>query len=210
MIIQLLLLISVLLSVPAWATDRTDNFNRADGAIGTPSDGGSAWSVQNGAWNVLSNTAYETLTTTFAIAVLESSVSNVEVEVTLSAVGPGPALVARFADTSNYILASYDQPTTAVYLWKNVAGSFTQFGSSTITLSANDVLKLRVDSSNLITLYVNGVSKVSVTDSAGSTNTKHGIYAYQDDTSRFENFSITEIVAGSATVRSLMMMGAGQ
>jgi hypothetical protein len=178
-------------------TNRTDNFNRADGAIGTPSDAGSAWVQNLGTWNVLTNQARITTNDTHATCVLESSVSNVEVQATIPTVGGGVghSIVARCADSSNFIM--FQIKSASVEMWKRVGGSFTQLGTTVSnTFVANDVIKLTCDG-NTINGYVNGVLKIGpITESAGSTNTKHGLYANQNSTGRFDDFSITEITAG--------------
>jgi hypothetical protein len=179
-------------------TNRTDNFNRADSAVslGTPSDSGSAWVVPTASFGISSNQGYKANTaSTHEVAYLESSVADVDVEVTLTAIGASAAggVCARFADDSNYLHAQCGTGGTPVYLFKRVAGSFTQLGSTYGgTLVANDVMKLTCNGSSL-TVYINGVSRITATDSAGSTNTKHGLYAYSANTDSplFDTFSIT-------------------
>lgn len=181
-------------------TNRVDNFNRADNAslMGSPSDGGSAWSAVQGTFGIVANTGYDSGGfTQYNVAALESSVANVEVQVTLSTVGSGTAqgLSARLADISNFLWAAYI-PGSGVVIRKVVAGSETQLGSAAHTASNGDVLKFSVDG-NTLNLYVNGVLKVGpITESAGATNTKHGLFTYSENTARFDDFSITEIGGG--------------
>jgi hypothetical protein len=93
-------------------SNRTDNFDRADTTnnIGTPSDAGSAWTQSQGTWGIASNAGYESSAAGAQnIAQLEASLADVDVQVTLSNVSAGADAgpVARFADTSNYLLWIY-------------------------------------------------------------------------------------------------------
>lgn len=183
-------------------TNRTDNFNRADNSasLGTPSDGGGAWTAGTGTWGVNSNQGYCSTSTALAVATLEASVSNVEVQGTASVINSDIGVVARFANTSNYLMADF-LGATSTRLFKNVAGSFTSLGSGSAG-SNGDVIVLRCDSGNNLTVKVNGVSRITATDSAGSTNTKHGIRTHNDTVARIDDFSITEI--GAAAVGPLI------
>lgn len=188
-------------------TDRVDNFNRADSttALGTPSDAAGDWVAQSGTWGISSNTAYLVSSASNASAVLESSVSNVTASVKLATASTFVGLVARAADNSNYILAIFNKTDTQVLLYKRVAGSFTQLGSTVfgVTINNGDTVSLTIDSANLIDAKVNGSSKITFTDSAGSTNTKCGIWSSTDTVSRFDDFAITGLDAptGQPTMR---------
>lgn len=174
--------------------NRTDTFDRADGTIGTPSDGGSAWvDLGTQVWRIYSNTAGESTSGATAGAYLEASDANVEVQATITTVGGSAGLSARIADNNNMLLVNI--PSGAWRLYKKVAGSFTQLGSTaTVTTSTNDVVFLGVTSANAITVKQNGTSRITATDSAGSSNTKHGFYNNADTTTRWNDFTI--VVAG--------------
>lgn len=183
-------------------TNRTDNFNRADSgsAMGTPSDGGSAW-VPYGTsqWGITSNQGYKVATNTAnEAAVLESSVSAVDIQATVAAVGSqgGNGPIGRGSSDTDYILTQWLGGST--YIFKKVGGSFTQLATTAGSLSAGDVLKLRCDSSNNLTSYRNGSSVITATDAAGSTNTQHGLGANGGGLTQailWDDFSITAIVA---------------
>jgi hypothetical protein len=202
-------------------TNRTDDFNRADSssALGTPSDAGSAWVALAGTWGIVSNAAYKVANAaTYEAATLESSVSDVDVEVTLTQIGAAAAggLVARATDNSNYIMTQHDAGGGNIYLFKRVAGSFTQLGSTySGGIIPGDVLKLTCNGSSL-TVYKNGVSIITATDSAGSTNTKHGLFSHTagtTDSPRFDTFSITGLGGGGGAAPSLasrkLLLGVG-
>jgi hypothetical protein len=187
-------------------SNRTDNFDRADTTnnIGTPSDAGSAWTQSQGTWGIASNAGYESSAAGAQnIAQLEASLADVDVQVTLSNVSAGADAgpVARFADTSNYLLWIYTIGSSGLRMFKVVAGSFTQLGSTASYTAANgDVLKFTVNGSTL-NGYVNGALKVGPqTESAGSTNTKHGLRSFNDSASRFDDFSIVDNSGGGDTL----------
>lgn len=194
-------------------TNRTDNFNRADSntALGTPSDGGSAWVAVSGTWGILSNAAYKVNADNVnQEAYLESSVSDVDVQVTIaSGTTQGPSIVARLADDNNYLNFLWLTDGVSLQMYKDVAGAFTQLGSTfTGTAAAGDVFKFTVNGSSL-TAFLNGVSRITATDSAGSTNTKHGIRSFRNITiaHSFDDFSITAL--GGATTGAGLSAGTG-
>ena len=98
------------------------------------------------------------------------------------------AIVARATDDNNYLMI-YSTGSVLV-LYKRVAGAFTELTRYTGTISSGDVLKFVVDSNNLLTGYINNVSRVSATDSFNSTATKHGLQFSSDAISRFTAFTI--------------------
>lgn len=178
-------------------TGRTDNFTRADSAttINPPSDGGTNWALDTAAtWGISSNQGYTAVTSgsNQDIIVLQSSASDVTVQVTLSVVDgtTDAGLVAREVDSNNYLMLITTRASTNLRLFKNVAGTLTQLGSTVSYTAANgDVLKLTVSGTS-ITGYVNSVSQIAVTDSAGQTNTRHGLRTFNEIATRFSAFSI--------------------
>lgn len=191
-------------------TDRTDDFTRADttNAIGTPSDSGSAWSQLAGTWGILSNKGYTSSAPSQSTCVLEASVASVTVQATQATVSSSSdsGLLARVADNSNYLLFSFGSAGVSQYfIYKKVAGSFTQLATASGNIASGDVLKMTVDGANLITGYNNGVSKLSATDSAGSANTKHGIRCNDGNTGgRWATFSITALGGDELMAQALL------
>ncbi len=172
---------------------RLDNFNRADSALslGTPSDGGSAWVAAAGTWGILTNQGKNISGGTNDIAYLESSASDVDIQV----IGIGGAtsacrLIARYADANNYLL--FRTKAGGWDAFKNVAGSFTSILDVAGTPVDGDTLKMSLSGSTL-RCYVNGVQKgTDVTVSDGQTNTKHGIAS----AGTYDDFSITDTGGG--------------
>lgn len=189
-------------------TNRTDNFNRADTTnnIGTPSDGGSAWVQDSGTWGIQTNTGYISASPGNNACVLESSVSNVDVQATLTTSGnKSLGIIVREVDDNNYVvLVSFNGLT----LYKKVSGTYTSIASASYTFANNDVMKVEADTNNLITGYINGTSKLSATFSGGSTNTRHGLFAGGNIGINFDDFSITAL-GGATQELSLLMMGVG-
>lgn len=181
-------------------TDRVDTCIRADGAIGTPSDGGSAWVVQSGTWSISSNKA-GCDSTASASCVLESSVaSNVYIEATFAFINAVNGLVLRSADDNNYILGQVIN-ANSIFISERVSGSFNTVASvGSLTFSHGDVIKFAVGASNDFTVYVNGVSKLTGSTSNGASNTKHGLYTNGDNSSRFTSITIVGAGASATTL----------
>lgn len=176
-------------------TDRADDFNRTDRNLDgdTLSDGISAWTeFAGGIAEIVSNRMASTGGGSAWIHT-ESSVSNVDVRVT-SAIANRLDLFVRLADASNFLraVAYSDQ----IEIYKYDTGTPTLLASvGSITQADGDVWKMSVTSANDITVYQNGVSKLTTNSSFGSTNTKHGIGTFgAPSVARLDNFFITEII----------------
>jgi hypothetical protein len=187
-------------------TDRTDNFNRSNGAIGTPSDAGSDWVELTGtAWEVNGNAARnDAAVLSNGICYLESSVTAVTVQATFTVLpntpNAEPGLSIRVVDASNCWFFKIRQGTTTVELRKRVAASNTTVGSTTVTHTAGDVYAVDVNSSDQWDVKQNAASIITATDSAVNTGTKHGLWMHLGsgaDGVRWDDFSITAI--GGAT-----------
>jgi hypothetical protein len=99
----------------------------------------------------------------------------------------------RITDANNYLYA-YFLTSTALRLFKFVAGSGTQIGSATVTEVNNDVLKV-VLAGDQIEVYQNGVLKIGpITETHNQTATKHGLFREISGSAitvcRWEDFSI--------------------
>lgn len=181
--------------------NRADNFNRSDvnSPMGTPSDGGSDWTYPGTTlWGISSNQAFNFGQESQSIAVLEASSATVEVQATLSTISADGGLCARVVDNSNYIVVAATAGVS-YRLFKQVAGSFTQLGSTYATSPANgDVIKLVCNGSN-IEVFVGGVSRITAIEGAHSTATKHGLRCNGDQNTRYDDFSITDLGGGANT-----------
>ena len=173
---------------------RSDTFNRSDGAIGTPSDSGSAWSVVNGTWEVSSNQARETGGAgTFQRCVLEASTSEAEVQVTLAAVASKQmAIAGRHSSGSNYWLCRCYGDSSLLRIYKVETGTQTFMDGYSGTVADGDVIRFRFEG-NVITVYQNGTQRIQVTDSFNSTATQYGLVEAGFTGARWDDFSITDL-----------------
>lgn len=189
-------------------SNRSDNFNRADGSsgLGTPSDGGSAWvPLSSGAgtptWGISANQASMVSTTgVHDLDYLESSVGDCDVQITLATVVDDCGLSARLSDGSNFLMVRAKGTVTSFDLFKCVGGSFTSLGTFSATPANGDIIKISMSGSSL-TVFINGVSRITATDAFNSTATKHGLWGFSLPTTvRFDDFSATVPAAPSVPV----------
>jgi hypothetical protein len=181
--------------------NRIDNFNRADDtlAIGTPSDGGSAWVAEmsgGDTWGIYQNTAYHVGTIFPSIATLESSMSDVDVEVTISADYYNFGIAFRVVDELNF-LALYINSAQQT-LFKSVNGVTTGIGTYSGSMATGDTFRVRANGSTLES-YQNDVLRVSTTETFNQTATKHGLYNGDNPASagtQYDAFSITGLGGG--------------
>jgi hypothetical protein len=171
----------------------TDDFNRADSSAL-----GAGWVEVSGDWSIVSSR--------------------------LSAGAAGGTIILRAAGAmaSNDHYAQVTIATTAAvshgvwcrgntnisqgYLWRNdgsswnlfsvVGGSFTSIGSFAGAAVNGDVAKVQAVGS-LIKGYVNGIERVSVTNTAVTTGTSVGLRSESAGALRFDDFAAADIVAGS-------------
>lgn len=110
------------------------------------------------------------------------AIADVDVQATLAAVYSGSssapiALIARFADTSNYYAVqilgtSHAQNDTKIY--KRVGGTWTQLAAVDTSWANGDVLKFEIrDATKKV--YKNGVEILSTTDNAITAAGKAGV-----------------------------------
>lgn len=122
----------------------SDDFNRADGALGVTPTNNLPWQVLSGAFAIASNKAVSSPTTASSgIAVVDNFASNVDLSLSVSN-GGGDALYFRVADANNWLRAYVYSETTQQsyttgyyqYQWSNyVSGS--EYYPTTPELGAN-------------------------------------------------------------------------
>lgn len=192
-------------------TDRADDCNRVDSTLtpNPPSDGLGNYTVV-GTWGIFTHWLYKVSPAdTYQCAVLECGTPNGSFSATNitdpSATYGGGGVVARYADNNNYItglvIGAVGGGTYDFYLFKKVAGNYTPLGTFyTGPFAANDVLSIDFTSANAIRFKQNGITRVGpVTDAAGSTNTKHGVIAYNNtgyNTPIFDDLSFVGAAGG--------------
>ena len=171
----------------------TDDFNRSD-----TSDLGASWVEVSGDWSIVSNQ--------------------------LSPGAAGGTIILRAAgamDSSDHYAQATIAATTAAshgvwcrgnsnisqgYLWRNdgsswdlfsvVGGSFSVLGSYAAAAAPGDVAKVQAVGST-IKAYVNGIERVSVTDTGVATGTSVGIRSESASAIRFDDFTAADVVAGA-------------
>ncbi len=153
------------------------------------------------------------------------SVVEYDIEVTLPGIATGAgggddvaALLARFADTSNYYTAGTYGATSAAdkKIKKTVAGVVTELATGDNGLTAGDTLKFQVrDAAKK--LFHNGVEILSTADNALTAAGKAGfalgnVWVATDDlviTYTLDNFSVTEVAAAASRFRRTLGARAG-
>ena len=170
-----------------WARAK-DSFNRADNATSLGSaDTGQTWAVLNGGpWGIVSKQAYQPGNVAGSVAVVDATVSDGVVQVSLSTMGTGAGLVFRASDASNF-WKLYASGSTYV-LAKRVAGADTTVATISVAPSSGDLLSVAL-SGPAITVAINGVQRAVASDSFNQTATKHGLHA-SDNVARFDDFSV--------------------
>ena len=169
-----------------------DDFNRANGAPGAN------WVDSSGLWTVVSNqlssgSAGGTIVIRAATAMATSDNS---AQVTIAATGAvshGVWCRGNTGFTNGYL---FRNDGTSWVLFSNVGGSFTSLGSFAGAAVAGDVAKVQAVGST-ITGYVNGVARVTVTNTAVTTGTSVGIRAESTNLLRFDDFTGADVTSGA-------------
>ena len=174
-------------------TSFSDDFNRANNT-----DLGANWVEVSGDWSIVSNQ--------------------------LSPGAAGGTIILRaagaMASNDNYAQVTIAATTAAShgvwcrgnsnisqgYLWRNdgsswnlfsvVGGSFTSIGSYAAAAAPGDVAKVQAVGST-ITAYVNGVQRVSVTDTNVTTGTSVGLRSESTNAIRFDDFAAGDVTFGA-------------
>jgi hypothetical protein len=170
----------------------TDDFNRSDS-----SNLGANWVEVSGDWSIISN---------------QLSSGNAGGTIILRAAGAmatndnfAQVTIAATAAVSHGVWCRGNSNITQGYLWRNdgtswdlfsvVGGSFTVIGTYAAAAVAGDVAKIQAVGST-IKGYVNGIQRVSVTNTAVTTGTSVGIRAESTSSIRFDDFSAGDVTAG--------------
>ena len=153
---------------------------------------GQAWATLGSAvWGINGNQAYlVSPTSANEYAAIDGGVYNGTVQATIAAYDGSftQSLLFRCSDSSNLWTFSLNGTGTLLFLFKCVAGTYVQVGSSvSLTCANGDVWKV-VLSGNNISLYQNNVLIISATDSFNATATKSGLRS-QQSAGRFSAFS---------------------
>jgi hypothetical protein len=173
----------------------SDDFNRADST-----DLGPNWVEVSGDWSIVSNqlspgAAGGTIILRAAGAMATNDHS-------------AQVTIAATTTASQGVWCRGNSNITSGYLWRNngtswdlfsvIGGSFTVIGTYTAAAAPGDIAKVQAVGST-IKGYVNGVQRVSVTDTGVTTGTSVGIRSDSAGAIRYDDFTAADITA-SATL----------
>ncbi|MDX3549484.1 hypothetical protein PV724_44220 [Streptomyces europaeiscabiei] len=172
----------------------TDDFNRAN-----TSDLGAGWVEVSGDWSIVSNQLSPGAAggTIILRAADPMASSDHSAQVTIAAT----------TAASQGVWCRGNSNISTGYLWRNdgtswnlfsvVGGSFTSIGSHAAAAAPGDVAKVQAVGST-IKGYVNGIERVSVTDTGVATGTSVGIRSESTGSIRYDHFTAADVSAGAA------------
>lgn len=157
-----------------------DSFNRADGVMGN-ADSGRAWISQEASPGIASNKAKAT-TNAVTECVAESRTANGLIQETVNVgtpggTGLGAGPLVRDVDTDNFLWAYIYVNGVgggSFNLAKIIAGVSTGLGAWGMPAENTDYAMAVLANDTSLRVYVDGVQRISATDAAHQTATKHG------------------------------------
>ena len=174
-------------------TTFSDDFNRADS-----SNLGAGWVEVSGDWSIVSNqlspgAAGGTIILRAAGAMATDDHS-------------AQVTIAATTAASQGVWCRGDATISSGYLWRNdgaswdlfqvVGGSFTAIGTYAAAAAPGDVAKVQAVGST-IKGFVNGVQRISVTDTGVTTGTSVGIRSESTSSIRYDDFTAADVSAGA-------------
>ena len=133
-----------------------------------------------------------------------SSIQDVEVEIEMLEAPTDAGIIARHVDNNNHYVLTIKSDTLVLY--KRVAGSFTQLGTTPITWSAGvHTIKLRVEGSTL-TVSWDGTALITVTDTTFAAAAGNGLRNHTA-ASYFYKIDVTDLGEAGALVASDLRIG---
>lgn len=184
-------------AVPSASVVFADNFNRADGGLG------SEWTKHTGAdpaivGNKVSATYSGTaeMTASFNHALAADQWAEADVTTTVTATDSGIMVpVARVSSDGQSLYYPWINPAgPAVALWRRVSGGYANVYGSEVPIASKNC-KLRIEAQGTtLRVYVDGVLKITATDSNLATG-KAGIWQYLNATGTItlDNFRCGEL-----------------
>lgn len=196
---------------PVGHTTITDNFTRANQTpLGSSSEGWS-WTTISGTYGVVSNQAKQLVgggSITMARANTDLGSPDMYAQCSTQNDADVSGVAVRKANTSNatYYSGAYVTSNT-VKIYKCINGTTTSLkGPTAASYGAGRILKLQVNGSTL-TIYYNGSSIDSVSDTSITTGNYSGLFCYESNTIQdlFEASSLTVAKAITNTPSSKAM-----
>lgn len=179
----------------------SDDFNRANGALGT-SDTGQVWAdvTAAGGLTIVSNKVDATADT-WEAAYLETGMPDciVQADIVPGTSSTEAGIFARNDGTFNNLIGFIQGVSSgSVRLHKRVGGVYTEIGTGTNGNGPGVSEKLRlVCKGSSLQAYRNDVLEITVTDGANATLTKAGIQLRASDATA-DNFSVKSLAGGKA------------
>lgn len=165
-----------------------DSFNRADtaGGLGT-AETGQLWQYfSTNRFNISSNTA-RVNSTSSDVAYINAGRANVKISVTISNFVDGVRPIAfRILNTSNLWTLRTTATEYKLYRGKTAMGTYT------VVPTTGDKIAVTIKN-DVITVYLNGASIISVTDAALNTSTNVGISHSNSLGATLDNFLVEAI-----------------
>lgn len=182
------------------ATTITESFNKANNGLGPDL----SWTSISGTWGVQDNEAQlQSATGGPDSARAESALSSddhyaqADVTVLTPASGIWRGAACRFAAAAENYYTAFLNHDGKVYLFKVIGGGETNLGSTAVTPSLPDTVKVSAEGTT-ITSYFNGVQKDQVTDAIISGNLRGGIAGYSvASDGRLDNFEAADLEAAA-------------
>ncbi|HEY9370142.1 hypothetical protein [Streptomyces sp.] len=175
-------------------TTFTDDFNRADGSPGA------SWVQMSGTWVIVSQQLSPGTTggTVLLRAATAMASNDNYAQVTITATTPvSQGVWCRGTGTSDLTSGYAVRNNGSNWgLFSVTASTFTSIGTYSAAAVVGDVVKIQAVGST-ITVYVNGVSRISVTNTAVASGTTVGIRSEANTGLKFDNFAAGDVTSGT-------------
>lgn len=172
-------------------TNFSDDFNRADS-----SDLGAGWVEVSGDWSIVSQQLSPGSAGGTIILRAASAMATDD--------NYAETTIAATTAASHGVWCRGNSSISNGYLWRNdgtswdlfsvVGGSFTAIGTYAAAAAPGDIARVQAVGST-ITAYVNGIQRVSVTDTNVATGTSVGIRSESTAAIRFDDFTAADVTA---------------
>ena len=171
-------------------TSFSDDFNRPDGAPGAN------WVQVSGVWSIISQqlSPGTTGTTVLLRAATAMATSDNFAQVTITATTAVTQGVWCRGDNTLTTGYAVRNNGTSWDLFSVVSSAFTNIGTYSAAAVAGDTVKIQAVGST-IKAFINGVERISVTNTAVATGTTVGIRSQANSTLRYDNFSAADVAA---------------
>ena len=164
---------------------------------------GNGWVDDNAGFQVSSNQAHST-TTGKNCSTIDTGNANVDIRTTITiketAVNEQGGIMFRADDFDNGIFLRFSPLSTpsSLTLTKRAAASETELAQVNWSPSVDDVVEMKIiaDDDDLLTGYLDGVEKLSNTNTYNNTNPSHGLYGYHaagETAHLFDDFNVAAV-----------------